>query len=472
MLKRLFTNSLLYSLGPIVPKVLSLLIALPLLTEHLTAVDFGVFGVVAAASGALNALTDLGMGVLFFNSYYKSPSRFKWRWRQLYGVLCWWSVIYTFLLVGAIILVLPPEAHQDLWMICLLSVGALTFGKGAYIGNLFFQLEQKAMPITVRAFLTGILHIFISIYTIVYLDMGYMGWFWAGFISTALSNLSYIYPVLLKEGIWPILLPRWSNLRQWLKVSLPVIPHYYASYLLDISDRLVMRFLNVSTDEIGSYNVAYLFGNYFKMLGLSSGSAIAPMLMQQYKKGRDDIARDLVFALMIIFLLSSFVACLWMKEVFALLIRNEVLAQMYPLGIIIGMSYTYRPMYLGANQKLFYAEQTKKLWKISFVAGISNLLLNLLLIPIFGYQAAAYTTFASLMYMGFSGFFFPTFKELHSDNYYPLYWLSLILAATAGAYFLVEYSWPIKLFCSAISSAIGLFFLWKLGMRLKKAGAF
>src|SRR5690606_22406584 len=106
------------------------------------------------------------------------------------------------------------------------------------------------------------------------------------------------------------------------------------------------------------------------------------------------------------------------------LIRNEVLSQMYPLGIVIIMGYNYRPMYFGANTKLMFAEKTNVLWKVTFVAGLINVMLNFLLIPYFGFEAAAFTTFVSLMFMGYIGFYLKIFKDINAANFYPLAWLT------------------------------------------------
>ena len=139
-----------------------------------------------------------------------------------------------------------------------------------------------------------------------------------------------------------------------------------------------------------------------------------------------------------------------MKEVFFLLIKNESLSSMYVLGIIIVMSYSYRPMYLGANNKLFYLEKTKVLLKITFIAGLSNVVLNFFLIPYFGFEVAAITTFASLMYMGYIGYFLKDFKEKNELSYYPLYWLILTIILTFSACYLVEFNILIKGIITAV----------------------
>jgi len=100
------------------------------------------------------------------------------------------------------------------------------------------------------------------------------------------------------------------------------------------------------------------------------------------------------------------------------------------------MGYAYRPMYWASVNKLFFIEKTKQLWKISFLGGAINIILNLIFIPIYGYEAAAITTLLSLLYIGFSGFFLREFKENNNINFNPIKWLILILISTIIVYFL------------------------------------
>ena len=63
------------------------------------------------------------------------------------------------------------------------------------------------------------------------------------------------------------------------------------------------------------------------------------------------------------FLVGSFVICLWMKNHDFFI--SETLKSVYPLAIIMTMAYNYRPMYLGAVNKIMYMEKTTKLMNIT-----------------------------------------------------------------------------------------------------------
>ncbi|MFC3880858.1 lipopolysaccharide biosynthesis protein [Algoriphagus namhaensis] len=463
MFKKLFSHTVIYGFAPQIPKVAQFFI-LPIITQDLTEVDFGVAGVLTAYTGSIAVLAFLGLRVILVNSFYKSPSQYKWAWRQIYGFLSLWNLVYAVLLGVVVYLVVPEVAHENRFLIMLINVAPLViFGPVGNIGMTFYQMKQKPLQIGLRTAFFGILTVFLNLYFISYLKLGYMGWFWATFIATILSNASYYYPINFIYGIKPIFNFKWRSIKQYLKVSLPTVPHYYSSYLLNSSDKMVMDLVGVNVGNIGKYNAAYTVGNIFQQLGMAAGFAVAPMMTKSFKEGNDKAARDLIFGLQFAFFVLTFLVSIWLKEFFGFLLRSPGLAEMYSLGIIIVMSYNYRPMYMGSVNKLFFVEKTNIVWKVTFLAGAINVILNLLLIPKFGFEVAAYTTFISLMFMGYIGYFLPSIKKVHEVNYHPIRWFGLTLVLTFMAFYLSEISVEMKILISAIAilSAIGLGFLFK-----------
>ena len=459
MLKKLFTHTAIYGIAPHVPKIAGIF-ALPIITPYLTELDYGVFGLILAVAGGLGVFSHLGMTIILSNSFYRSPMQYKWAWRQIYGFLYLWNIPYTFILAGALYFITPAEAMINIkWIILLNTLPGLIFGPAGMIGTFYYQLKQKPIQVGVRSAIIGFLGVGLNILFIYHYKMGYMGWFLTSFITGIFMYISYFIPVNFIYKLTPIFNFKRKYIRQRLNISLPMVPHYYSGYLLDSSDKLVMKFMDVTIGNLGLYNVAANIGNLGSMIGVASGQAVGPMLLESYKNKNDKQARQIVFSLQITFLLGSFIACLWMKEIFQFLVRNASLQKVYPLAIIIAMGYNYRPMYFGAVNVLFYHEKTKILPRITFVAGISNVILNLLLIPFFGYQAAAYTTFATLMYMGYIGYYLKEYKEHSTVKFYPMYWLTMTIVFTFLAYFLVDWSEYIKIM-------ISLFMMFLLGISL------
>ncbi|MBE7639223.1 oligosaccharide flippase family protein [Salegentibacter sp. BLCTC] len=462
MLKKLFSHTAIYGLAPQITKIASFF-ALPIITQDLTEVDYGVSGVLTAYTSALAVLATLGLRVVLVNSFFKSPGQYKWAWRQIYGFLNLWNFIYAFILGLLIYLIIPEVAEQDKWIILFLNIAPLVFfGQTKTICSTYYQLKQKPLQIAIRSIVFGFLSVGLNVVFITYYKMGYMGWFWSTFIVGMLTNLSYFYPLNFTLKLKPIFNFKRRLIKNSLQISLPMVPHYYSSYLLNSSDKMVMDVMKVGTGDIGKYNVAYTVGSVMNSLGTASGLAIGPLLNKYYKEKKEEPAKNLVFILQISFFLLTFGVCIWMKELFSFLIRNEELAKMYYLGVIIVMAYNYRPMYLGFSTKTMFNEKTNIMWKISFGAGIINVLLNLLLIPFFGFEVAAFTTFVGYMFMGYSGYYFKGFKEINSASYYPIFWITLTMALTITAYYAVELSKELKIGISLGVSILALIFIRRL----------
>jgi O-antigen/teichoic acid export membrane protein len=456
LIKKLFSHTLIYALGPQVPRIASLFV-LPIITKDLTATDYGVAGVIMAYTGLLGGFKDLGFAVNMSNVFYRHPARWLLSWRQLHGYLSFWTLPYTFFQALLLYFVIPQEAVDNRFVIIgLYSFTSIFFDTTITVGSRYYQLAQRPFYMAMTSAIVGSLTIGFNLITISYFKMGYMGWFVSTFLGSGISFLFYFFPMYFKYRLVPIFKLRRKFIVHQLKISLPIIPHNYSSYLLSTSDRLVMNVLGIKLDKIGIYNIAYTFGNYFDFVGTAVGMAVGPVYTKLYSLKQDKDLRMFTYMLQCFFLFGSFIVSLWLKEIFTLLIKNVQLQAGYFLGIIVIMGYNYRPMYWAVISKLAYYEKTSHLWRISFFAGTLNIILNFIFIPIYGYQAAAVTTFVGLLYIGFSGFFLKAYKDLQNQNYYPLAWLAAIVGLTILVYLLKDIAISFKILITIFVSFAGL----------------
>jgi O-antigen/teichoic acid export membrane protein len=219
---------------------------------------------------------------------------------------------------------------------------------------------------------------------------------------------------------------------------------------------MVMDWYKVDLNQVGLYNIAYRFGNALEMMGEAVGMAVGPQYVKLYTRKDEEslvAARRLTFFLMVVFLSVTFLISLWLKEIFSVLINNASLNTAYGLGIIILMGYSYRPMYWATVNKLGSFDRTNVLWRISFVAGILNLVLNLLFVGSFGVYGAAVITFISLMFIGFSGFHLKSYKKLKGVNHHSVFWLLAVVLVTILVYVIRDIAIIFKL---AITGLIGI----------------
>ncbi|OKL39154.1 lipopolysaccharide biosynthesis protein [Pontibacter flavimaris] len=469
MLRKLLSHAAIYGLAAQLPRVAGVL-ALPIITPFLTTTDYGVAGVVTAYVTALGMVQSLGLSVVMVNAYVKHPTRYKWVWRQLHGFISMWSVVYGIVLAAVLYLFIPAEAVEDRWSIIVLhSIPAMFLYQSSHIGSLYYQMQQKPSIVATQGLAVGLITISLNIYFIAYLQVGYMGWFYSTFTGAVVGFILIVYPLYVQEGLLPIMRFKWYRIREALRVSIPVIPHKFSFFLLDTSDKLVMDILQVPMPRIGFYNIASSFGLYFASASNAIVQAANPLYVQLYaassgKKAALYSIRHATFSLQAVFFAITSLACIWMKEIFFILIKNNDLRQAYPLAIVILMGYNYRPMYLALINKLTYGEKTAGLWKISIVASLGNVGLNFILVPLFGIEAAAYTTFVALMYMGYSGYFFADYRNSASLNYYPLQWLTINIALLGLVYWSMDMVFLAKATISLlliVAALVSLFYINK-----------
>lgn len=427
---------------------------LPVLTPHLSSYDYGINGVLFAYLGMADAFKDLGLSIIFVNSFYKFPLRFKFLWTRIFGFLQIWSVLFGLLLIPVVWLVLPKEEVSNVWLVTLFVVVPIMFFDPVIIvGMRYFQLNQQPTSFVTVAIISSLLAILVNYFTIVHWEMGYLGLLAGQFAAKAISFLIYFCFVFFKLKI----LPSYQFSICWIKKKIwlcaPMIPHFYSGYLLNVSDRVMLDLFKVDLSRIGVYAFAYTIGTYFSIIGKGMGDAATPLMMEQYKKGTieaENNVRNMVWLMQGAILLAGLILCLWLKEIFLFVARNEELRDSYWYAIPVVMAYTYFPMYYGSNAKLRFNEKLKSIWKITFMAGLVSILINLIMIPWLGIAGAAITTFLGYMLMSYRGYWIKDFKKLNKTDYKPILWLTLAFIITVFAYLLADIHYYIKILLSLV----------------------
>ena len=251
-----------------------------------------------------------------------------------------------------------------------------------------------------------------------------------------------------------------------LQLPCPSNSHKYASFILNSSDRVILDVYSIPSGNIGRYNFAYNYGNYTGSLASGLAKGVRPFF---YKILSRDIGstegllqfRRVTFLIQGATLLFCFLVSLWLKEAFYILVNNYELRNMYSLAIVCVMSYSMNTMYQNVSITLNFNQRTAELSKVSFTAAIINLVLNLSLIPIFGYWIAAVTTLFSVAYLSFGGMLKKNYRECQPLNNYVLYWFFAVLILTSGAFCLADAHVFIKSIISVSFILFGVFLYFK-----------
>ena len=134
MIRKLLKSSAIYGIAPSVPKIVGILI-LPLITKYLTDVDYGIAGTIMAYTSALAAFSTLGFNVCLQVSFFRSKGQYKILWRQIYGFLQIWMLVFAIIQGTILYFIIPEEASDNKWLLILLTnFNGVLYGPACFIG--------------------------------------------------------------------------------------------------------------------------------------------------------------------------------------------------------------------------------------------------------------------------------------------------------------------------------------------------
>lgn len=460
MLKKILTSSSIYGLAPYIPRIFSIFL-LPLLTAHLNSSDFGIIGTLTAYSSAISVFASLGFLNILYSSFYKYGKYYILIWGRIYSILILWGVVFIFFQIFYLWFLIPDEAKSNRLNILILFTLTSLCSEASLIGNAYYQLNNNPIPIASRTVISGLFFLCINYILVVYYDAGYMGYFIALAASSLVVSLSYIPVLFFRVKILPVFHIKKKFLYGVLKITLPTIPHYYTPFLLTSSNRLVMNYVSTPISKIGEFNIAQQFSNIYDSFLIALNQAVTPFFLREIQINNKENIQKLVYNVFAITLFSSVFFSVWSKEIFYLLIKNEILSKTYPLAIIMIMAQNIKPFYIVNANYCFFFNETKTVLKISLVSGLVSFLGYIIIIPFYGLWGAVIVYFFAMLYMGFSGFYLDFYKKKCNINFKIYYKILLIILLTVVCLLISDCNYKIKIIFSLIFICILIFWYFK-----------
>ncbi|MCK4797953.1 MAG: oligosaccharide flippase family protein [Spirochaetes bacterium] len=183
------------------------------------------------------------------------------------------------------------------------------------------------------------------------------------------------------------------------KYGFPLAIAAIASFIITYIDRyMIYYFLNL--EEVGIYNLAYQFGLLISLLLLTPLKKMWGPLFLSHKNDNnfyDFVKKTLTYIILLggfIFLTISLLS----KEII-ILISNKDYWDAYKIVPILALSYfiwSLRPIF---ETGIILKRKTKMTLLYTLIGAISNILLNLILIPIFKTHGAALATCLTFLIM-------------------------------------------------------------------------
>lgn len=189
-----------------------------------------------------------------------------------------------------------------------------------------------------------------------------------------------------------------------LKFNLPLIPHYLSSTVLGGADRIMINYY-CGQGKVGIYSLGYNVSMLVNIFVTAIGTTLAPWT---YRNLKDHNEKKIgMYANYILIAVGTFaiIGVLIAPELICILGTSEYMEAKWIMAPVMLSCYFVMINSLFANIE-FYYEKSIYIMLSSVMAAVSNVALNAVFIPLFGYLAAGYTTLVSYMILTFLQYLF------------------------------------------------------------------
>ena len=371
---------------------LSSLIFIPIITKSFTTAEYGMWAQVNTTIALVPNIANLGLPytMVRFLSAEKDKETIKDSFYPMISLTFISTLIICslFLIFGnAIANALFNGSMQVLYITTAISFFACMNLMLISFFRTFQQMKRYSLFLVLQSYIGVFVSIYLTYagYNIETVVLGLLTGYVAVFIMMAFLIVKYL-------GIG---IGKWSNLKEQLAFALPTIPSNMSSWVVDSSDKYVIGIL-IGSVAVGCYSPGYALGSILLMF-LSPFAVLLPaVLPEHYEKG--DIAevdKYLSYS-MKYYLLLTIPAAVGMsvlsKPLLYIITTPEIALGGYMVTPFVCLGAIFMGMYGITNNILILEKNTMILGKLWIVVAISNIVLNLLLVPYLNILGAAIAT--------------------------------------------------------------------------------
>lgn len=377
-------------------------ISLPILTRLLTQEDFGIINLYSSLLSFSVVLFSLNLHAAIPRYYYDNSGDGLGKFISTSGISIL-SVYFFFLTISLLFQNYISDylnVKKDVYLTILLVTPFLilqsiydSYNKAS---NQSRAVMFNSMILSYGKFILTVLFIFIFFRT-------YQSKLLADIIVLALMSIVYVGFILKRsERGFSV-----AHLKYIILYSLPLIPHSLSNILLHSFDKVMInKYCNEK--DLALYSFAYTIGMLSFIVYQSIHTAAMPEFFKMMNEGKYGEVEKQSHYLSKMSLMFSCGIALFGADVGRLLGPEKYHAALSLIPVVV-LGYVLMSFYQVYGRLVFYSKKTYLVAVSTLGAGALNVLLNIILIPEYGYKAAAYTTAISFFYTLISGWFIVRF---------------------------------------------------------------
>jgi O-antigen/teichoic acid export membrane protein len=388
----LMRGTLIYGFGQALGRSMTLLL-LPVLTAYLDPASYGILAVLTAFGLLLNTVFSVGLGAATAPSYFEAEHKGATIWTA-FAILCASTAIMVALgIAGSSQMSRLLLGNASDGNLVLLTVGATAFSILSLPLRQFLMFEER--PGLYISFSIGSLvaSLALTVWLVVGLGRGVTGVLEADMLAQAVTCLLFALPVIRHSTVDV----RRKLARELIALGLPLIPAFGSVFVLQHGSRYLLQWL-VGPEQVGVYAVGVNIAAALGLLVAGFQSAWMPYFMR-YSDRRDE-ARQAFGRVATYYTLTVGSASLLLY----LFARPavEILSGPAYHGAesVIGLAATAQFLsgsFVILIPGLYFAREVKYVGGIQALAAAAVVVLNLLLVPPFGYVGSAVAVLVSYL---------------------------------------------------------------------------
>ena len=394
-------NTLIYGLGHILARLVTFLL-LPLYTNTFTPDQYGIISLAYVIMGFMSVVMHYGLDAVLMKRYIESDFKEK----TVYFSSAWVSFFITSISFGVIISFLrkflaPILLGTNDDRLILLVGWIIALDVMWSVPQLIFRAEEKSFIYIIFSLTNVIGSLILNILLVVHYEMGIYGVLLSNFIISSIFFFITIPFVYNRINFSKASLAVW---RTMMKFGLPFLPSGIFAMMMELADRYILKQM---TDlyMVGIYGSGYKLGMLMMLIVMGFNMAWQPFYLKTGKQDENKPLYSRINTYVFTFLGFIWIILnLWVYDLVRIEFGGISLygSQYWPsVSLVpwISLGYVFYGLYLLQLPGVFYQEKSLWIATSRAIGAISNIVLNIYMIPIYGVEGAAIATCLSFIIM-------------------------------------------------------------------------
>jgi O-antigen/teichoic acid export membrane protein len=370
---------------------------LPILTRYLSPAEYGLLSIFQVMIAFVEPFVGLRAHVNISRYFFaKSHAFLASLLFNLHVLLVVSSTVVTTVLAAYLVLGGPTLGIPDRWVYALPLIAAMNMANEFNLT----VLRNQHRAATFGAYEVGrtILDVGVTLLLVVVYQAGWEGRATGILVGSAVVGVVGVVRLARAGFLVPSL--DGGQLRDVLRVSLPLVPHALGSAVITLSDRVFLERM-LGPESVGIYSVGYQFGMIMTLFIIAFNRSWSPwlfeMLANETPATRPRLARATYLYALVIFGLAAVLTA------FAPLLVRVMATEPFRGAIAVvgwvAFGYAFQGLYTMVFPYTVHAGKTSFVAVVTVGAAILNMLANYVLIGVNGTVGAAQATLIAYVAM-------------------------------------------------------------------------